>query len=284
MKTLSEHFYPEWLERVTTALSKTKGELTRDGCWRVVCDNTCLWEKYSFPTVMSNRQAGVSYDSCNQWGTAQFFRPNEELISGATFVARVLYAAKMYGTEIEIQNKAIQLQDYDDFEDVLWFTEPALLEAIQKKWGKDEDGFDPEDFHAGLKKMQPKVKTYWIEVKGRATMGGKITEFGVKTLFGIEQKMGTRPTEAEKRQQLKMRMRGGEFCRRLERAKAEAEWEFIEKYNAKIRSHLEKDESLYNWNEMFNKQQDAFWTRTEKEKAANAEKGNSDWLYKVGKE
>ncbi len=71
-----------------------------------------------------------------------------------------------------------------DFEDVLWFNEQLLMEAIQKKWGGDEDGFDADEFTMALQKMYKKIKTPWMEIKSRATMGGKITEVGIKALYG----------------------------------------------------------------------------------------------------
>ena len=68
---------------------------------------------------------------------------------------------------------------------MLWFSEPLLLEAIQKKFGQDEDGFDSDEFAMAIKKIHSKLKTPWQEAKTRATMGGKITEVGIKLLYGI---------------------------------------------------------------------------------------------------
>ena len=58
--------------------------------------------------------------------------------------------------------------------------------------------------------------------------------------------MGKRAYGKEKERQLKLKMTGAEFCRRLERAKAEADWEFIDKFNVKIRKQLETHETYLN--------------------------------------
>eukprot|EP00392_Amoebophrya_sp_AT5.2_P011688 g11771.t1 len=260
LKSLAE-YREEYLERVVPALEKAETDLTPEDCWKLISEHTHICEKYSYPTVISCGRGGFSYDSGNTWGCDTLFREGEELVSGAVFTARMLLASRRSG--VKLQNKAVAIHDYDDFEDLLWFSEPLLLEAIQKKFGQDEDGFDYDEFAMAIKKIHSKLKTPWQEAKTRATMGGKITEVGIKLLYGIgfEHKLGQRVVGEERARQGRTKMSGAEFCRRLERARAEADWEFIDKFYVKVCDAHKCDETLYNWNEMFEKANEAYWAK-----------------------
>ncbi len=70
------------------------------------------------------------------------------------------------------------------------------------------------------------------------------------------------------------KMTGSEFCRRIERARAEADWEFVGKFYDKVWDAHGTDENLYNWMEMMNLATEAFFSKpkelAEGEEAAKA--------------
>ncbi len=95
----------------TFCTQKHSGETEYSKYSKQMSDHTCMWEKYSHPTVISNGRGGFSYHSGNTWGCEQFFRPGEEVISGAVFCARVLLAGRSSG--VKITNKAVNIEDFD---------------------------------------------------------------------------------------------------------------------------------------------------------------------------